>query len=239
MNKAVDTNTILAQAEYTHWWFQARRAIMEYIFWKNIDNKQITVLSVGCGTGAELEHIGQYAHVTGLDIDKEVISFCKSKGLSVIEGDILDTKLPEQSFDIVVAMDVLEHIKDDYGALAQLARVLKKDGLLLVTVPAFEWLWSSFDEEGEFPHVRRYTKKTLLDLLHSQSLQISKMSYYNFFLFPFAYLARMSDQSFVSQMQPMPRWKNSLLRSLFAFEKYFLPWINFPFGVSLVAVCKK
>ena len=236
---ASDTNAILAIAEYNHWWFQSRRSIMEYIFWKNIAKKDLRILSVGCGTGAELEHLSTFGKVTGIDIDPEVVRFCKAKGFQVIESDILASDLPQESFDVVVAMDVIEHIKDDFKVVAALKKLLKKDGKLLITVPALPCLWSSFDEEGDFPHFRRYTKKTLQTLLISYDFTIEKLSYYNFFLFPAAFFARKSNQSFALQMEVRSSLKNGFLRSIFSFEKYFLPWLSFPVGVSLVAVCRK
>ncbi len=241
MSMSVDTNTILARAEYEHWWFQSRRAITGYVFWKKLPKTQekLKILSVGCGTGAELEHIGQFGEVTGIDIDPEVVQFCRAKGLNVVQMNLLDLSFAAETFDIVVAMDVLEHIKEDYKALEKLEHVLKKNGLLLITVPALQCLWSSFDEEGEFPHVRRYTKKSLLSLIGSQKLIPEKISYYNFFLFPLAYFTRKSDKSFASQMVGMPAWQNTILRLIFSFEKYFLPWISFPVGVSLIGVFKK
>ncbi len=239
MNTLLDTNAILSEAEHTHWWYQARRAITERVFWEKLPAKNLKILSVGCGTGAELEHIQQFGNVVGVDIDPQVVSFCRAKGFEVIEADILSTQLPPESFDVVVAMDVLEHIQEDYKALERLVYAVKKGGLLLITVPALECLWSSFDEEGDFPHVRRYTKKSLTDLIRSQSLQIKKLSYYNSFLFPIAYLMRKSNKSFASQMAGIPNWQNTLLRSVFSAEKYFLPRLSFPIGVSLIGIFQK
>ena len=243
MISELDTTMLLARAEYDHWWFQSRRAIMEQLFWKTLSSssssKDIKILCVGCGTGSELEHAAQFGQVTGVDIDPQVVSLCREKGLNVIQADILDTSLPKESFDVVVAMDVIEHIKDDYKTVQALSGLLKKGGHLLITVPALQCLWSSFDEEGDFPHFRRYTKKTLSTLLLSQSLKREKLSYYNFFLFPAAFLARKANSSFAAQMTVPSRWKNNLLRTVFSFEKYFLPWMSFPVGVSLVAIYKK
>ena len=233
------TNDILAIAEYNHWWFQSRRAIMEYIFWKKLTKKDLKILSVGCDTGAELEHLSYFGRVTGIDIDPEAILFCRLKGFEVIQSDVLASNLKKESFDIIVAMDVIEHIQDDVKAISALKNLLKKDGKLLITVPALPCLWSSFDEEGDYPHFRRYTKKTLTNLFRMQNLIIEKISYYNFFLFPLALIARLSNQSFASQMNSSNKFKNTLLRSIFSFEKYFLSWMSFPTGVSLVAVCRK
>jgi SAM-dependent methyltransferase len=241
MISELDTTGLLARAEYDHWWFQSRRAIMEHIFWKKLPflSKDLKILCVGCGTGAELEQAAQFGQVTGVDIDPQVVALCKKKGLHVIQADILEASLPQESFDVVVAMDVIEHIQDDYKTVQALSGLLKKGGHLLVTVPALPCLWSSFDEEGDFPHFRRYTKKTLSDVLSSQPLKKEKLSYYNFFLFPVAFLARKTHSSFVAQMTVPSPWKNSLLRAVFSSEKYFLPLISFPVGVSLIALYQK
>jgi SAM-dependent methyltransferase len=136
-------------------------------------------------------------------------------------------------------MDVLEHIKDDKNALEKIVRALKPNGSLIITVPACMFLWSKFDEMGDYPHVRRYSKKTLLDLLGTQKLNIEKISYYNFFLLPLMFATRRVSKAPKSQLEIPNKLLNRILQTIFSSEKYIASKLNFPIGASLVAICKK
>lgn len=230
----------LYQAERDHWWYQSRRLIMEHLFWNKVQNKKLTVLSIGCSTGQELLHIRQFADVTGIDIDAQAVKACQKRGIKALHGDIQRYDFQGEKFDIIVAMDVLEHIEDDYGTLKKMYDLLKPQGKLLVTVPAFQFLWSQHDETGDFPHVRRYTFSSLKKLLNSQKLSINLLSYYNFFLFPVAFITKkIMNAPIDTQLKPLPYLLHTIFKTVFSCERFFLPYISFPWGVSLVALCQK
>lgn len=241
--KIVEANNItdiLDDAERNHWWFNGRRSIIEYVFWNKNNNKKTKVLSVGSSTGAELEHISRFASVVGIDIDKHAVEYCKQRNLNVIHDDILSSNLPSESFDIVVAMDVLEHIEDDKNALRIMCQLLKPGGKLLITVPACPFLWSKFDEIDHHPHYRRYTYLSLKTLLKEQkNIKIKFLSYYNFFLFPLMFIVRKIDWLVDTELSKPPVFINYLLTKIFSFERYFLHWGIFPIGGSLMATCYK
>ena len=232
---------ILYISEVNHWWFRARRSITDFVYWKT-KKKGLSILSIGCGTGSELESIQQYGNVTAIDIQSEAVQYCRNKGFSVIESDLLEFK-PEQQYDVVVIMDVLEHIEDEEKAVNILYKLLKPGGDLLITVPACPFLWSVHDELGEYPHIRRYTYRSLKIILEKSGFIIKRLSYYNFFLFPLALCLRVLHTSTASSAQEhlkVPnKLMNGLLYGIFSFEKFFLSWCNFPIGVSLLGIFHK
>lgn len=230
----------LYDSERDHWWYQARRTIMEHIFWKNIVTiqKKKKILSVGCGTGQELIALSHYGKVVGLDIDSVTISLCKKQGFCVEKGDICEPPFKDETFDIIVAMDVIEHIENDSKAIESLFKLLKKGGKLLITVPACPFLWSTYDEMGEFPHYRRYTYLSLYRLLSSR-FTIKKLSYYNFFLFPLVFIMRKMNFGFYQQLSQPSFFMNKVCYFIFSLEKFFLLKFSFPIGVSLIGICEK
>lgn len=231
---------ILDDAERNHWWFNGRRLIIEHLFWNKNKNKKMKVLSIGSSTGAEIEHISRFASVIGIDIDKHAVDYCKKRKLNVIYDDILSTNLPAESFDIIVAMDVLEHIKDDGNALGIICQLLKPNGKLLITVPACPFLWSKFDEIDHHPHYRRYSYFSLKNLLEQHNnLKITFLSYYNFFLFPLMFIVRKIDFFVNTELSKPPAIINYFLTKIFSFERYFLKWSFFPIGGSLMTICYK
>lgn len=149
--------------------------------------------------------------------------------------------VPARSFDLVTLFDVLEHFEDDGAALAIYER-LNSGGYVVLTVPAFRFLWSEHDDLAH--HQRRYTKRELQDTLEKAGFRIVRLSYFNFFLFPVVAVARLAKKflgintgatDFFMPSAPI----NSLLASLFSAERYFLRYINFPFGVSIIAIAQK
>ena len=138
-------------------------------------------------------------------------------------------------------MDVLEHIKEDKAALASIHPLLKENGHVLVTVPAYPWLWSIQDTVHH--HQRRYNKKSLLDTVPSNLYEVQKISFYNTSLFPLAAIARAKDILLMSKAPTgadIPgKFINSLLKNLFSFEKHLVNRSTLPFGLSLYLVLKK
>ena len=236
--KTVEYETML-KAERDHWWFKSRRDIIDHLFWKPGRKlpAEPSILSVGVSTGAELEYLSCHGCVTGLDICHQNVEFSRGCGFDVLEQDMVCCAEEDAKYDIVFAMDVLEHIEDHEKAFEQIVRVLKPGGHIVITVPAFMFLWSGHDVE--FEHVRRYTKKSLKRLISTQPVAIEKLSYYNFFLFPLALAVRKLGLSSTTQLTLPSSKINSLMHSIFSSEKRFLKWMNFPFGVSLISIVRK
>lgn len=240
------------QMERKLWWYKGRRAIIQSLFWektgknpqppKNLQDPKNPqppkILSVGCGTGAEIEFLQKFGDVTALDVDDESIKYCQNKGFNVIKSDINQNNLPAHSYDVIFAMDVLEHIQDDQKAVQEIHRLLKPQGHLVITVPALKCLWSKFDELGNFPHLRRYHRPELKTLL-SPKFKILKLSYYCFLLFPIIFLVRKINKNPVGQMNIPRPFINNVLYLIFQAEKYLLKLLNLPFGSSLIAISQK
>ena len=233
-----DLQAILDRLEQEHWWYQARRTIVGTL----LDDLQLhdtsSIASIGCGNGTELQFLQTKGHVTGLDIDLTVVAHCRAKGFEVIQADLLNNSLDEK-FDVVIAMDIIEHIKDDQKAIQALYKLVNSGGSLIITVPAFPFLWTELDELTDFPHHRRYTRLTLKKLLKNPGMSVTLCSYYNFFLFPLVLLTKILKTSADKQLQLPYRFFNSLFYHIFATERFFLRWGNFPWGGSLIAVIKK
>ena len=203
------------------------------------------ILDFGCGSGflvGELQKRGYDAF--GTDVSKEAVEFGRSNNinnLSVQDSHVLN--FPDNSFDLVVALDVIEHIKDDGGAMRELERVLKPGGTVIITVPAYMWMWGVQDEVAH--HFRRYTAGSFAKILHqSSALKIIRQTYFNIFLFPPIAVVRtlsrwLNLKERESDFEVNNGWLNKLFFSIFDLERKFLRHLNFLFGVSLLMVLRK
>ncbi|MEB3328037.1 MAG: class I SAM-dependent methyltransferase [Candidatus Sericytochromatia bacterium] len=224
-----------------HWWFEGRRAILRSLLAGEGLPRGACIYDVGCGTGQNLEMLAAFGEVTGVDRSAEVGSLARARGWQVVQGDVVDLPLPADSADVMVAMDVLEHLDDDGRAARELFRVLRPGGLLVVTVPAFRWLWGSQDDVSH--HRRRYTRPELEALLTGAGFVLHKVSYFNFFLFLPIWLGRrlvaLLGRRVLSENTLTPPWLDRPLGAIFASEACWLRRLEFPVGVSLLALGRK
>lgn len=238
----------LFNQETRHWWFLARRKIvisllMRYLTVENTDSCQCKVLDVGCGCGANLEAMSRLFDATGVEPSFEGISYCRKRNLHVTKGHLPDKlNVPSNYFDAVTLIDVLEHIDNDAGSVVSIGKLLKPNGILLVTVPACQWLYTPRDAYHH--HKRRYAKRQLHAVLSQGGLYKELLSYYNFYLFPMALIERTikkiigeSGQGPDLFVPPAP--VNGLFRLIFQSERHILPYISLPFGLSLIGVYRK
>lgn len=226
--------------EDVYWWFVARRQLMEELLRNELqENREARLLDVGCGTGSNLQAFSSHARVTGIDSSTEALNFCRQRSVSsVARGEIERLPFPCGTFDIITAMDVLEHTDDDLAALEELGRVCRPGGLLLVTVPAYGFLWSEHDEA--LKHRRRYTAHELRNKLTNCGFEIERSSYFiTTLFFPILFL-RIYQGLFKKSIHPqtalvlLPNWLNSTLIALHAMERRLYRMMNLPFGVSIV-----
>jgi SAM-dependent methyltransferase len=232
--------------ERTHWWFRAREAILKSYLTHHIklnisENPQI--LNLGAATGRSSQMLETFGKVTSVEPDESDCKFLSQElGLKAYFASATSLPFQAKSFDLVCAFDVIEHIGNDEAALQEIQRVLKPGGQVLITVPAFPFLWSRHDEVNQ--HYRRYTKKQLLALT-APSLSAVYYSYFNFFLFPaiFAYriFSKLSPWKIWDSMPksdfsvPNPSFSEKLFFYLFRFERYLLSRkVMLPMGVSLI-----
>jgi SAM-dependent methyltransferase len=235
------------RVEQAHWWYVGRRRIVfEWVIKLLADHPLPGVLDVGCGTGFNIEalHATGYEHVVGLDLSSEALSFCRLRGLeSLVCGDGANPPLNPESFEVILALDMIEHLADDVSALRALGRLLKPGGSLVVFVPAFQFLWGLQDEVSH--HYRRYTARELGQKLSLAGLDVVKLSYANMFLFPLILVGRLVLRLFgnrirgTSENDLHPGWSNGLLQAIFASERFLLRHVDLPFGVSVLCVATK
>jgi SAM-dependent methyltransferase len=191
-----------------------------------------------------LQQMGHLGHVEGVDIADQALDFCRKRGLlNVHSADVLHLPFDDRTFDIVTALDVLEHLDDDAGALVEWRRVLKPGGRVFIFAPAHRWLWSLQDDVSH--HKRRYTFASLRDVIVGSGLTVERQSYVSAFLLPVIYLGRqwLKVQRRFREMNTEnnlhPEWSNGILRSVFQSEIPILRRMNMPFGASLLSVARK
>jgi 2-polyprenyl-3-methyl-5-hydroxy-6-metoxy-1,4-benzoquinol methylase len=233
--------------EHEHWWFVSRRSIIEMVLRSQVKTigPHSKILDAGCGTGGNLDLLSSLGcDVTGLEMEPDAAEIARSKsGKAVYIGSLPD-QIPfaDESFDLIVLLDVLEHIEDDIGTLASLTAKLKPGGNLLITVPAFSFLWSSHDEAHH--HKRRYRLNELVGKMQHCNLQPKYASYFNTWLFPMIALVRIfqnivgSNQKTDDLSLPSP-FLNKMLRGVMSSEKHILKRGKLPFGVSIMAIGQK
>lgn len=184
--------------------------------------------------------------MTATDISKKAVQYSQKH----FDGDIylanLEDILPFKNdrFDVILSLDVLEHINNDKIALDNLANLLKKDGRIIITAPAHMFLWSYHDRNHM--HKRRYTTKKLKSLVKSCNCKCEYITYYNMFLFPAIVLTRLIKNIFKKNIKNISDGKmpnsilNNLLFNLFSCEKLLIDKrIPLPFGVSILAIIRK
>jgi SAM-dependent methyltransferase len=234
---------IETQVESFHWWFAVRRKLLRSILTSlNVPNNYVA-LEVGCGTGANLRILRSTGlHGIGLDRSIYALALIKSKeNFPLLAGDLNELPIKTESVGVIIAMDILEHLDDDICGINESYRVLKENGLLILTVPAFRFLWGTQDRATG--HKRRYTKKEIVNRLRQVGFDISRSSYFNFFLFFPILVARQIihylNPKIESENEINSPLINLLLKVIFSLEVYILKYFSFPFGVSILCIARK
>ena len=218
-----------------HWWFKSRRKIFRQIL-KAINLNNPVVLDYGCGAGANLTLLKKISqNIDAYEPNEEMHSLIQS------EYKVNIIKKLKKKYDLIIITDVLEHIENDKSELQNIADHLNKSGYILITVPAYQFLYSSKDEL--LHHFRRYNKKTLINIFPKE-VYVKKISYFNSFLFiPIAIIiiiTKILNIQFLDLSEEPPnKFINYLLYKIFSFERYLLSRFNFQFGVSILAILKK
>ena len=231
--------------EENNWWFRVRRNLVFDLLQKYKVPKTAKIFDFGCGSGYTVGYLQELGYdVSGSDISAEAIEFGLSNGIRNLyvaqNGEI---KPPEGGFDVILALDVIEHIQDDWEAVRAIERALRPGGVAIITVPAYQWLWGVQDDVAH--HFRRYTMTGLTSIVkRSGDLTIIHKTYFNTFLFPPIAVVRMLSKWFnlrerESDFDINNRLLNSIFYFIFNLETHFLKFFSFPFGVSILFVLKK
>lgn len=234
---------IFNQVEASHWWFVAYRRIIDSVIGRLRLPAQARILDAGCGNGANFPMLSRHGEVYASEKDAQALLSACSRKKSVVV--VTQEALPQCSFrdgffDLIVLLEVLEHVEDDRAALRNLNVKLKENGRMLVTVPAFPWLWSRHDVLNH--HFRRYTRQSLKDVLQESHYHVQSIRYFNFWLFPVALAVRMWNKVRLThsiELKVPPAWLNRLLTAVFASERWVINTLSFPFGISLIAIATR
>ncbi len=181
------------QAEDRHWWYRGRRTVIENVMQSLGLPAGARILDAGCGSGRNMIELARHGTVTGVELSEMSVELARARGCGeVVAGSVLEMPFADGAFDLAVSLDVIEHLEDDLGALRELRRVVAPGGALLVTVPAYQWLWSGHDVINH--HHRRYTRRTLRRVAEQAGWRQQRTTYFNSLLLPVAILLRILDR---------------------------------------------
>jgi SAM-dependent methyltransferase len=241
----------LFEKEESYWWNVSKREMVLALLTKTDRRQGVAgvALDIGCGGGYTARAFESQWTMIAADVSPDALQLCRSRGLRrLCQVDMTNFRLPfkPDSVDLVLALDVIEHVEDDVHALVECYRILKTGGLLVVTVPAFMMLWSPWDES--LGHKRRYKLLELAKAIQKAGFSIQKSSYMFCFVFPAAVairsLKRLIEKdaaSYSSDFIPIPKILNSLLLQMGRLEQWIIAKLNlrFPFGLSVISVAVK
>lgn len=222
-----------------HWWYVARRDIIDAFIARTAAlPEEAAILELGAGTGHNLDMLARHGRVTGAELDEAARDVCYDQsGRRLVDARLPGLEGLNEQYDMVALLDVLEHVEEDSAALAGIRRVLKPGGKLLLTVPAYQWLWSQHDTAHH--HFRRYTRARLIKLAAKQGYHCRAASYFNTMLFPLVATARFAeklgrDPGKDVDLPAMPL--NRALQNVFGIERHLVGRLPLPFGVSIIAM---
>lgn len=241
----IEEYEIMYNVEESHWWYLGMQKITTAVLerWYQ-PGSGLRILDAGCGTGAHItSYLANYGEVIGMDASQVALHYSKKRQIkTLLQASIDDFPLCSGTFDLVTSFDVLYYARNDFETLLEFKRVLKKDGRLLLRLPAYEWLKGSHDKAVDIK--RRYTARQVSSLLEQAGFVVEHGSYANTFLFPFAILKRMLDRlinrkDVSSDLTTDFGSLNQLLKHILMLESGLVKKQRLPYGLTVVAVGKK
>jgi SAM-dependent methyltransferase len=231
----------LAKVEREHWFYRGKRDIVRYWLRRLAPvHAGDLLVDIGAGTGQLLSELVGSCRAVGIEYDWEALRLARQSATPIARGSLLDLPIRSDSAAVVTALDVLEHIDDDARGTSELYRILRPGGLVFLLVPAFQALWSDWDDS--LGHKRRYTKSALLRVVRSAPFHVHHCAYINSaaFLPILAYRALRNRLPLGRRLEdslPSPA-VNSMLHSLFVVPACW-KWFSPPFGVSIFCILQK
>jgi SAM-dependent methyltransferase len=237
---------VMLDVDEHHWWYRGRRRIIR----AELDRLELPagarVLDAGCGSGRTLEELEDYGTVFGIELNPEAAEIARGRGHGEVRiGRLEELPWDDATFELVTCLDVLEHTPDDRVTLQELRRVTKPGGWLLLTVPAYQALWSTHDEVNH--HFRRYAREMLRSAAIDSGWQVQRMTSFNSLLLAPAAAVRLSQRrrrrrsgaEHVTELRLGPSWLNGVLERPLRMEAQWLRrGKTLPAGLSLMAVLK-
>jgi SAM-dependent methyltransferase len=236
--------------EDQHWWLRGRRSIFfDLIDHLLPDRRPVRSLDVGCGYGGMITELSNYGPAYGLDIFPEALESCRKRGIErVVMSSAYSLPAADESFDVLTFFDCIEHLDDDLRALRESHRVVRPGGHVVVTVPAYNFLYANNDRVVH--HKRRYTVGQVRSRLEGAGFRVKKATYVNSFLFPIILpavllkklkerLRPVDDDPTTNLTHPVPKALNETLFRVFSAERYLLRRTSFPVGHSIFALAVK
>ncbi len=234
---------VMFEVEDHHWWFVGRRAVVFALIEDALENcSGLRILDIGCGTGATMDHLKRYGQPHGVDLSELPLSFSRRRGHHrVLRANAAELPFEDEAFDLITALDVVEHLDDDVKGLSEIRRVLKPGAPAVIFVPAFQALWGPNDVQSG--HKRRYRLNQLRAAVEAAGLRVERASYANFAMFMPIWLGRKiltllgrAEQAENRINHPLI---NHLIARIFSSEANWLRKRALPFGVSIVCVARK
>jgi SAM-dependent methyltransferase len=228
-----------------HWWYRGRRRVILAELDRLPIGAGACVLDAGCGSGRTLQELTRYGEVHGIELDPDAAELARSRGHGEVRvGRLEELPWGPATFDLVTCLDVIEHTADDRITLTELLRVTKPGGYLLVTVPAYQSLWSVHDEANH--HYRRYGRRTLRAAARAAGWSVERVTSFNSLLLAPAAAVRLLQRRFgthngyTNDLALGPAWLNDVLERPLALEASWLArGHSLPAGLSLLAVLRK
>ena len=239
----VDAYAQMASHEADHWWFVGRRAVLRAVLSRLDLPPDARILEAGCGTGGNLYFLKQLGEVSAFEPHEPALEITRSRHPEVqLEAGALPHGLPfsEGTFDLVAALDVLEHVDDDVGALDALIALAKPGGHVLISVPTHPILFGSHDRR--LHHVRRYDVGDLRRMVDATGCDVMYFGAYNTVLAPLAFALRLAEKAlpldFGNQERRPTPLANATLSWLFSLERHVAKRRPIPFGISQVVALR-
>ena len=234
----------MVAADDRHWWYRGRRRIVLSQLERLSLPQEAVILDAGCGSGRMLDELERYGMAFGLDSSAWAVAAARARGHSgVTLGTVEQMPYPDGTFDLVTCLDVLEHTADHDRTLAELRRVIAPGGHLIVTVPAYQLLWSAHDEANR--HYRRYRSGVLREAARTGDWEVVRDTHFNSLLLPPLALVRILRKARRggrgrSELTFTPAWLDGLLASPFRIEAFLIRHgVRLPAGLSVLAVLRK
>ena len=240
----IDEYETMFRVEDRHWWYVGLRGMMTECWRRHMTAEHPRILDAGCGTGANLAAAAHRGEPVGIDLAPLAVQCCRERGLTrTAAASTVALPFPSGQFDMVLSMDVIQHeaIADKEAPLREIHRVLKPRGLVLVNLPAYQWLHSSHDVAVQ--QDRRFTKRELEGMLEANGFELAEMTYWNTLLFVPAAAVRLWRKRRPPEGSDLVnepgRVANAVFGALLALERRLIQTVPLPFGLSIFAAARK